>query len=29
MNFNPATPLVVMLCIIVGAVAWDYARRTK
>ena len=29
MNFNPATPLVVMLCIIALAVAWDYARRTK
>lgn len=29
MNFNPMTPLVLALCIIVCAVCLDKARRTR
>ena len=29
MNFNPMTPLLLMLFILVCAIAWDYARRSK
>ena len=29
MNFNPATPLILALCILVCVIAWDRARGSK